>query len=95
MAATCRRGGAPGSTRRAARCARSSFASARAPAACSGVWFRDEARLGVLVPVRMWEWFEKIPIAGETWPADLETLATYTGLKLFTVTTEEGEAKPQ
>ena len=59
------------------------------------VWFRDEARLGVLVPIRMWEWFEKIPIAGETWPADLETLATYTGLKLFVVTTEEGAATPQ
>ena len=59
------------------------------------VWFRDEPRLGVLVPAKMWEWFERIPIAGETWPADLETLATYSGLKLFTVTTEEGEATAQ
>jgi hypothetical protein len=59
------------------------------------VWFRDEPRLGVLVPVRMWEWFERIPIPGETWPADLETQASYTGLKLFTVTTEEVETKAQ
>lgn len=59
------------------------------------VWFRDEPRLGVLVPAKMWEWFERIPIQGDTWPADLETLATYPELKLFTVTTEEGESTAQ
>jgi hypothetical protein len=53
------------------------------------VWFRDEPRLGVLVPERMWEWYERIQMPEETWPVDLEGLATYTSVKLFTVETTE------
>jgi hypothetical protein len=58
------------------------------------VWFRDEPRMKVLVPQKMWEWYERIPIPGDAWPVDLEALATYTAVKLFTVSTteESGEA---
>jgi hypothetical protein len=58
------------------------------------VWFREEPRMSVLVPQRMWEWYEKIPLAGDTWPGDLEALATYTAVKLFTVSTTEESGDP-
>jgi hypothetical protein len=58
------------------------------------VWFRDEPRMKVLVPLRMWEWYERIPIPGDAWPADLEALATYTAVKLFTVSTTEESGEP-
>lgn len=54
------------------------------------VWFRDEPRMKVLVPGRMWEWYERIPIPGEVWPVDLEALAVYSNVRLFTVSTTEG-----
>jgi len=61
------------------------------------VWFRADSRLGVLAPERMWEWYERIPIGEElpagsperAWPADLEALATYSNLRLFSVETSE------
>lgn len=66
------------------------------------VWFREDPRIGVLAPVRMWEWYEKIPIEREpsaspsqrAWPADLEGLATYTNLRLFSVDTSEEIGEP-
>lgn len=54
------------------------------------VWFRDESRMKVLVPIRMWEWYERIQVSGETWPVDLEAMATYSNVRLFTVSTTEG-----
>ncbi len=66
------------------------------------VWFRADPRIGVLAPARMWEWYEKVPIGDElpagdskrAWSADVEALATYTDLRLFSVDTSEdvGEA---
>ncbi len=61
------------------------------------VRFREDARVDVLAPERMWEWYERIPIGDElaagdsrrTWPADLEALATYSNLLLFSVETKE------
>jgi hypothetical protein len=61
------------------------------------VWFRDDPRLGVLAPERMWEWYERIPVGEEegatraqlSWPADLEGLATYSPPRLFSVDTSE------
>lgn len=61
------------------------------------VWFRDDPRIGVLAPARMWEWYEKVPLDDEpaasssqrVWPADLEGLATYSDLRLFSVDTSE------
>jgi hypothetical protein len=61
------------------------------------VWFREDSRIGVLAPARMWEWYEKVPIGDElaagdskrAWPADVEALATYTNLRLFSVETSE------
>ena len=60
------------------------------------VWFREEPRMDVLVPERMWEWYERVRIPQEKWPVDLEALATYTDVRLFTVSTSEdtGEAVP-
>ncbi len=66
------------------------------------VWFREDARLGVLVPAKMWEWYEKIPLGEElsatagqrAWPADLEGLATYSSPRLFSVDTSEGMGAP-
>ena len=66
------------------------------------VWFREDPRIGVLVPERMWEWYEKIPLAGDpqtgvtkdAWPADLEALATYSDLRLFSVDTSEEIGAP-
>ena len=56
----------------------------------------------MLVPTRMWEWYEKIPIGDEVpagasqraWPADLEGLATYSNLRLFSVETSEEVGEP-
>ena len=66
------------------------------------VWFRADPRIGVLAPARMWEWYEKVPIGDElpggdskrAWPADVEALAIYSDLRLFSVDTSEdvGEA---
>lgn len=61
------------------------------------VWFREDPRIGVLAPDRMWEWYEKVPlgndlpagVAKSAWPADLEALATYVDLRLFSVETSE------
>jgi hypothetical protein len=61
------------------------------------VWFREDSRVAILVPQQMWEWYEKIPIGPEVpaaggqraWPADLEGLATYPGMRLFTVDTSD------
>ena len=61
------------------------------------VWFREDSRVDFLAPARMWEWYEKIPIGDElpasdskrAWPADVEALATYTNLRLFSVETSE------
>lgn len=66
------------------------------------VWFGEDPRIGVLVPTRMWEWYEKIPIGDEVpagasqraWPADLEGLATYSNLRLFSVETSEEVGEP-
>ncbi len=68
------------------------------------VWFREDPRIGVLAPARMWEWYEKIPLEDEpepaanayqrAWPADLEGLATYTNLRLFSVDTSEEIGEP-
>lgn len=66
------------------------------------VWFRDDPRLEVLVPARMWEWYEKVPIGEEipadakqrAWPADLEGLAVYDDLRLFSVDTSETVGEP-
>lgn len=60
------------------------------------VWFRNEPRMSILVPDRMWEWYERIKVPGETWPVDLEALATYTEVRLFTVSTtgETGDPIP-
>lgn len=66
------------------------------------VWFGEDPRLGVLAPTRMWEWYEKIPLGSElpvtagqrAWPADLEGLATYTNLRLFSVDTSEEIGEP-
>lgn len=66
------------------------------------VWFGEDPRIGVLAPVRMWEWYEKLPLAGEpaatasqrAWPADLEGLAIYTNLRLFSVDTSEEIGEP-
>ena len=67
------------------------------------VWFREDARIGVLAPQRMWEWYEMIPIGADLLAsatqrarqADLEALATYSNLRLFSVETSEeiGEAR--
>jgi hypothetical protein len=61
------------------------------------VWFREDSRVDFLAPARMWEWYEKIPVGDElaagdsrgAWPADVEALATYTDLRLFSVETSE------
>ena len=66
------------------------------------VWFGEDPRIGVLAPTRMWEWYEKIPLDDEPsatayqrdWPADLEGLATYSNLRLFTVETSEDIGEP-
>ena len=68
------------------------------------VWFRDDPRIGVLAPARMWEWYEKLSLEGESissansyqraWPADLEGLAIYTNLRLFSVDTSEEIGEP-
>lgn len=66
------------------------------------VWFGEDPRLGVLAPTRMWEWYEKIPLDDEpsatayqrAWPADLEGLATYSNLRLFSVETSEEIGEP-
>ncbi|MEZ5313744.1 MAG: hypothetical protein R2862_08895, partial [Thermoanaerobaculia bacterium] len=60
------------------------------------VWFRNEPRMSILVPDRMWEWYERIKVSGETWPVDLEALATYSEVRLFTVSTtgETGDPIP-
>lgn len=66
------------------------------------VWFREDPRISVLPPARMWEWYERVPIGDElpagdskrAWPADIEALATYSDPRLFSVETSEdvGEA---
>lgn len=66
------------------------------------VWFGEDPRIGVLVPTRMWEWYEKVPLDDEpsattrqrAWPADLEGLATYSNLRLFSVETSEEIGEP-
>ena len=66
------------------------------------VWFREDPRIGVLAPARMWEWYEKVPLDDEpsansyqrAWPADLEGLATYSNLRLFSVDTSEEVGEP-
>ncbi len=66
------------------------------------VWFRPDPRIGVLAPARMWEWYEKVPIGDDlpaedskrAWPADVEALATYTDLRLFSVDTSEEIGEP-
>lgn len=66
------------------------------------VWFGEDPRIGVLAPTRMWEWYEKIPLDDEpsatayqrAWPADLEGLATYSNLRLFSVETSEEIGEP-
>ncbi|MEO8195097.1 MAG: hypothetical protein ABI689_00080 [Thermoanaerobaculia bacterium] len=66
------------------------------------VWFGEDPRIEVLVPTRMWEWYEKIPIGDElpasasqrAWPADLEGLATYSNLRLFSVETSDEVGEP-
>lgn len=65
------------------------------------VWFREDPRVSVLVPDRMWEWYERVeardPSTGErvnAWPADLEGFATYSNLRLFTVSTTEEVVAP-
>jgi hypothetical protein len=67
------------------------------------VWFREDPRVGILVPERMWEWYERVPLGDEplapgadrAWPADLEGLATYPTLRLFTVDTSEESPAPE
>ncbi|MBP9146227.1 MAG: hypothetical protein KBI44_17250 [Thermoanaerobaculia bacterium] len=66
------------------------------------VWFRDDPRVEFLPPARMWEWYERIPVgdvlpAGNLkggWSADVEALATYTDLRLFSVETSEDIGAP-
>ncbi|MEO7795600.1 MAG: hypothetical protein ABIV06_12595 [Thermoanaerobaculia bacterium] len=66
------------------------------------VWFREDPRIGVLTPARMWEWYEKVPLDDEpaasgakrSWPADLEGLATYSNPRLFSVETSEEVGEP-
>lgn len=66
------------------------------------VWFRDDPRIGVLSPAKMWEWYERVPLGDEpaaspsqrAWPADLEGLATYSDLRLFSVDTSEEIGEP-
>lgn len=56
------------------------------------VTFREEAATPVLVPERMWEWYE-MPVSGSD-KTYIECLARYTNLRRFTVTTTE-QVKPQ
>ena len=66
------------------------------------VWFREDPRIGVLVPERMWEMVREDPARGrptdrrhrDAWPADLEALATYSDLRLFSVETSEEIGAP-
>jgi hypothetical protein len=52
------------------------------------VTYERHERLDVLAPSRMWEWYALPESGAETdWPMYVEGMATYSNLRLFTVTT--------
>jgi hypothetical protein len=53
------------------------------------VTYERHDRLDVLAPSRMWEWYALPQSGAETdWPMYVEGMATYSNLRLFTVTTK-------
>jgi hypothetical protein len=53
------------------------------------VTYERHERLEVLAPGRMWEWYALPESGAETdWPMYVEGMATYSNLRLFTVTSK-------